>query len=222
MWPGLTALAMLAALLALGTWQLQRRAWKLEVLAQIVRGEASPAIPLPADPQPYTKVFVEGRLREDLTALYGIEVRDTPSGRIMGARLLTPLERPGADPVIVDRGWLPIGPPRSIPASPDPVRVEGYVRPPEKPLALGVKDDPLARRFYALDPAAVGEALGLRRVAPFAVVALGTVPPGTYPQPARGLPRPPNNHLMYAFTWFGIAGALVLVFAVYCRKVLRS
>lgn len=212
---------MLAALLALGTWQLQRRAWKLGVLAQIERGEAAPPIPLPADPQPYTKVFVEGRLREDLTALYGIEARETPSGRTLGARLLTALERPGADPVIVDRGWVPTDPPRSIPPSPDPVRIEGYVRPPEKPLAFGAKDDPLARRFYALDPAAVGEALGLRRVAPSAVVALGSAPPGTYPQPARGLPRPTNNHLMYAFTWYGIAGALVFVFVVYCRKVLR-
>lgn len=212
---------MLAALLALGTWQLQRRAWKLGVLAQIERGEAAPPVPLPADPQPYTKVFVEGRLREDLTALYGVEVRPTPSGPTLGARLLTPLERPGADPVIVDRGWVPTDPPRPIPAGPDPVRVEGYVRAPEKPLTFGAKDDPLARRFYALDPAAVGEALGLRRVAPFALVALGTAPPGTYPEPARGLPRPSNNHLMYAFTWFGIAGALVFVFALYCRKVFR-
>lgn len=212
---------MLAALLALGTWQLQRRAWKLGVLAQIERGETAPAVPLTAEPQPYTKVFVEGRLREDLTALYGVEVRPTPSGPTLGAHLLTPLERPGADPVIVNRGWVPTDPSQPIPPAPDPVRVEGYVRAPEKPLLFGAKDDPLARRFYALDPAAVGEALGLRRVAPFAVVALGAPPPGTYPEPARTLPRPSNNHLMYAFTWFGIAGALVFVFALYCRKVLR-
>ena len=30
--------------------------------------------------------------------------------------------------------------------------------------------------------------------------------------PATRLPRPPNNHLQYAFTWFGLGAALIAVF----------
>jgi surfeit locus 1 family protein len=42
-----TAIA-LAILCALGTWQLQRRAWKNALLADIDRAEQSPAVPLGA------------------------------------------------------------------------------------------------------------------------------------------------------------------------------
>lgn len=57
--------------------------------------------------------------------------------------------------------------------------------------------------------------------APFTLIAMGAPQPGSLPDPARTLPRPPNNHLSYAFTWFGLAASLVAVFSVYARKVIR-
>jgi surfeit locus 1 family protein len=36
------------------------------------------------------------------------------------------------------------------------------------------------------------------------------------------LPRPPNNHLLYAITWYGLAVALLVIFYLYARKVWRS
>jgi len=220
LWPGLTTAAMLALAIGLGVWQVQRLAWKTELLAEIDRGEASPAIPLAADPRPFIRVRVEGLLRQDLAALYGIEVRTTQAGPMLGAFLLNPLERPGADPVIVNRGWVPADAPRD--ARPVPATIEGYVRPPEHPIRFGAADDPAARRFYALDPAAIGASFGLRQVAPFTLVALGGVPRGSYPEPAQTLPRPANNHFIYALTWFGLAGALLAVFGVYARRLLRT
>ena len=72
-----------------------------------------------------------------------------------------------------------------------------------------------------LDPAAIGAALGLASVAPFTLVALGPAP--TPPRARRSaLPRPPNDHLSYALTWFGLAACLLVVFVVYVRKALRS
>ncbi len=211
---------MLALAIGLGVWQVQRLAWKTQLLAEIDRGEAAPPIPLPADPRPFTKVRVRGLLRQDLAALYGIEVRSTQAGPVLGAFLLNPLERDGTDPIIVDRGWVPSDVPRdtaSIPAT-----VEGYVRAPEQPLRFGATDDPVARRFYALDPAAIGASLGLRRVAPFTLVVLGGVDPGVFPEPSLALPRPANNHFIYALTWFGLAAALLAVFGVYVRKSLKA
>lgn len=83
-------------------------------------------------------------------------------------------------------------------------------------------DDTELRRFYTLDPAAIGAALSLGRVAPFTLVALGPTPPEGYPDPAKRLPRPPNDHLSYAITWYSLAGTLLVVFFVYSRKVLRT
>ncbi len=214
---------MLATLLSLGAWQLHRRTWKLALLADIDRGEAAPAIPLPASPLAFAKVRVEGRFRDDLRAMYGADVRDMPGGALLGAQLIEPLERPGALPVLVDRGWVPIAPrsllgPSTLPAS---TAVEGYVRLPETPGAFSARDDPASRIFYTLDPAAIGAALGLPAVAPFTLVALGTASPGAVPIPATALPRPPNDHLNYAITWFSLAAVLAVVFLTWSRKVLR-
>lgn len=212
-------IAMLTLTTALGIWQVERLHWKIALLQDIDRGEAAPAVPLPAAPQPFTKVLVTGRLRQDLQVLYGVEVRSAVEGPVLGAYLLNPLERPGADTVIVNRGWAPLT--WQSPATPVDATIEGYIREPEYPVRFGAADDPAARRFYALDPAAIGASLGLPHAAPFTVVALGTTPPGTYPEPARALPRPPNSHLSYAITWFGLAASLVVIFAIYARRALR-
>ena len=211
---------MLALAVGLGVWQVQRLAWKTALLAEIDRGEVASAVPLPPDPRPFTKVRAEGLLRQDLAALYGVEVRTTPAGPVLGAFLLNPLERLGAVPVIVDRGWVPADAPRDT--TPIPASIEGYIRPPERPVRFGAADDPAGRRFYALDPVAIGASLGLRQVAPYTLVVLGSVPPGAYPEPAQALPRPPNNHFVYALTWFGLAAALLAVFGVYARKLLKA
>ena len=64
--------------------------------------------------------------------------------------------------------------------------------------------------------------LGFGSVAPFILVAMGPAPPERYPDPARHLPRPPNNHLSYAITWYGLAIALVVIFVLWARKVLSA
>jgi surfeit locus 1 family protein len=216
------ATVMLAVLLGLGTWQVARLHWKQGVLAQVARAEAGPAMPLPAEPEPYTKVQVTGHLRDDLSASYGAEVRDTPAGTQLGAYLIEPLERDDGDAILVDRGWVPDKRPRPIARPEGDVMLEGYVRPSDTPGLFSATDNPAARQFYTLDAPAIGAALGLRQVAPFILVVLGPVPPERYPDPARHLPRPPNNHLSYAITWYGLAIALVVIFVLRARKVLNE
>ncbi len=215
-----TAVA-LAILMALGVWQLQRRAWKLGILAAIDRAESGPPVPLGRDPPAFAKVVVTGTLLP-ARALYGIEVRDQLGGQPReGAQLVGVVARPGEPDVVVDLGWVPIDD-----GAPDPLRAEaarvvtvtGYVRAPEHPSWLSARDDPEARRFYTLNARAIGAALGVREVAPFTVVALGqAVWPGG-PAPAEALPRPPNNHLQYAFTWFGLGATLLWVFGSWVRR----
>jgi surfeit locus 1 family protein len=214
------ATVMLALLLGLGTWQVQRLHWKQGLLAQIARAEATPAVALPAEPDPYSKVQVTGLLRQDLSASYGAEVRDTPVGPQLGSQLIVPLEREEGTAVLVDRGWAPDTRPRAIALPNGEVTLVGYVRPRDTPGLFSARDDPATRRFYTLDPPAIGAALGLPRVAPFVLVVMGPPPPERYPDPARHLPQPPNNHLSYAITWYGLAAALVVIFVLWARKVL--
>jgi surfeit locus 1 family protein len=217
--PAVATLVMLAVLIGLGVWQLQRLHWKLGILAEIDRAEASQPVPLPDHPLPFTKVSVTGHLRSDLHALYSADVRDVPGGTAMGAQLIEPLERPGHDPILVVRGWVPDG---QLGVTAGDGTITGYVRAPDAPGMLSLNDDPAALRFYTLDPARIGAALGLPRVAPFTLIALGPATgQGRLPEPATALPRPPNDHLNYALTWFGLAASLLVVFGVYAHKVLR-
>lgn len=223
LWPGLMTAVMLVILLGLGTWQMQRRDWKLALLASIDAAEAAPAIPVPASPAnfappPFAKVVLNASLPPGApTGLYGAEVRGVAGTARMGGRLLTVLHPDQGPPILADLGWVPSDAIPTLP--PGPMRVVGYVRPPDTKGWAAAKDDPVARRFYTLNPAAIGPALGEPALAPYILVALGSA--GS-PDPARSLPRPKNDHLTYALTWYGLAAALAAVFLVYARKVFRA
>jgi surfeit locus 1 family protein len=194
-------------------------AWKRVVLADIAAAEVRPAVEWSGTPAPYTKVRVSGRLRLDRAVLYGAEGRDVAGRPVMGAQLLVPLERAGAPVLLVLMGWVAGLPGQAVAVE---ATIEGYVRPGETAGMFAASDDATGRRFYTLDPARIGAALGMAPMAGDILVALGppAVPPA--PDPAHRLPRPTDNHLAYAVTWFGLALGLVGVFLVYARKVLRS
>jgi surfeit locus 1 family protein len=221
LWPGLLALAVLAILVGLGVWQVDRLAWKRTLLARIAAAEQAPPVALGPQPAPYSKVEVTGELHPELAVLYGVQVRETATGSGLGAQLIVPMERQDAAPVLIDLGWVP----RSSPVPIDLDRsatVTGFVRPPDRRGWFTPADDVPGRHFYRLDPAAIGQTVGLPTLAPFIVVALGPPASSGYPDPARTLPRPPNDHLSYAATWFSLAAALVVGFAVWSRKALRA
>lgn len=208
-------LAGLALTIGLGIWQVQRLAWKTGVLAAIDRAEAGPAIPLRGDPPAFAKVRADGRFDPGHAVFYGVQVR----GGQAGARLLVPLLREDAPPVLVDRGFVPL--PWSGATPQGPVSVEAYVRPGEARGWFSLADDLAGRRFYTLDPAAIGRAIGLPDLAPYVLVALGPPPAPGAPVPATAMPRPPNNHLGYAVTWFGLAAALAAVFVIWWNRERR-
>jgi surfeit locus 1 family protein len=220
--PGLSTLIMLIILLSLGTWQVHRRHWKEDILARIATGEAAPAAPLPQNPRAYTKVIVTGRFRFDRAAQFGAEVRDTRAGPAMGFYQIVPLERADAPTILVDRGWIPQKRTSALDNPSADVTVTGYVRPSEKSRWFSAPDDVATRQFYTLDPRVIAAAVGVADPASFTVVALGPSPAESYPAPAQHLPLPPNNHLAYVITWYGLAMVLVIVFGAWVRKALRA
>jgi len=219
-WPASGALVMLLILLALGTWQVHRLHWKEAILEEIARAEVAPAVPLAGNPGPFTKVLVSGQLRNDLAASYGADVRDTATGPQLGTYLIVPLERSDEPTLLVDRGWVPAKQSGPINQPQGTVSITGYIHPADHPGMFSARDDPATRTFYTLDPGAIGAALGLKNVAPFILIALGPLPAERYPEPATHLPRPPNNHFVYAVTWYGLALALVVMFFVWARGML--
>ncbi len=218
--PILASLPVLAALIALGTWQVHRLHWKLDILDRIAAAEAGPPVALAGSPPPYTKAVATGRFDHEREVMLGIELR----GTTLGAHLVTPLLREGAPPLLVDRGWVPMERRPGIDRPEGAVAVTGYVRQADTRDWNSPRDDPAARRFYIFDPAVIGTALGLPPPAPFGLVALAApgTSPATLPAAARSLPRPDNPHLGYAITWYGLAAALVGVLAAFLFRRRRE
>jgi surfeit locus 1 family protein len=210
--------AMLIVRIGLGTWQVQRLHWKQDAIARIAHAEANAPMPLTANPAPYSKVVVQGNLRDDLSVQYGAEVRETPTGTKMGAHAIVPLEREHAPTLLVDLGWVPLKPNAALGHPANPVTLTGFVHPPEERGWFNATDNAVERRFYTLDPPAIAGALRLPPTEPYVLTVLGPKPASLWPEPAHRLPRPSNNHLAYAITWFGLAAALVVVFLIYARK----
>jgi carboxypeptidase Taq len=219
--PGLTTALMVAVLVGLGVWQLHRLQWKLGVLAQLDAAERAAPVPLPFNPQPLQKVRIEGRWMPDRLAYYGAEVRATREGSVMGAEALMPLQMGNASIVLVDMGWVPMSRKMPLTVPRDTVTVIGWLRPTEQRGLFSPADAPAARRFYTLNTTTIANALGLGPVMPFVVVQLANGPLSGYPTPHASLPRPPNNHLGYAITWFALALAALGVFGAYARGMIR-
>ena len=212
LWPALAGLPVLIILLGLGTWQAQRLVWKTDLLAQIAAAEAAPPAPISDPPAPYAKLEAVGRFDHAREALLGVEIR----ANRMGARLMVPFLRDSGSPILVDRGWVPLDRPGEIARPEGEQRITGYVRFGEAAGRFAAQDDVAGRRFYHFDPVAIGSALGLPGMAPYALVLLGQ--PGSLPEPAQSLPRPRNNHLGYAITWYGLALSLIGVFVAFAWR----
>jgi surfeit locus 1 family protein len=208
-------------LLSLGIWQIDRLAWKEAILASIAHAERAPPVPMPAAPSSFEKVFVTGLPDPATVSLFGDDVRATKTDdTVIGGDLIVVLRRVEAPPILVDLGWMPYSDFGQI-VLPHRLSVSGFAQAPERPNYFTPKDDPSGHQFYLLAPARIGAALGVPDLAPFVLVAVGEPPAWGWPEPAANLPRPPNDHLQYALTWFGLAGVLLAQYLYWCFKVYR-
>ncbi len=235
LWPGLATLMALAILLALGTWQLQRLAWKGDLIARIeARAFGEPgALPAEADwprvspeADEYRRVRLAGTFLHDREAQVHGLMSASRGQPVQGFYVLTPLRLPDGAHVIVNRGFVPteLRDPATRAAGqvPGEVTMVGLLRRPEERGAFVPENEPARERWFTRDPLAIAAARGLPRVAPFLVDADATPVPGGWPRGGQTMLRLPNNHLQYAVTWYGIAATLVGVFAAFAWRRIRG
>lgn len=214
----------IAGLTALGVWQLERRAWKLALIDRVEQRVHAAPQPLPppaswpttsADRDAYRHVVVTGRFQHAHETLV-MAVTDYGSG----FWVLTPLRTEQGITVLVNRGFVPQD--KRDPATRsggDPsgtVRVTGLLRTTEPNGAFLRSNDAAADRWYSRDVDAIAAARGLSNVAPFFIDADATPNAGGGPIGGLTVVRFPNNHLIYALTWFALA---IMLAAALLRQV---
>jgi surfeit locus 1 family protein len=209
---GLAAL-LFTAFCALGTWQVQRRAWKLALIERVEqRVRAEPVAPpgperwasISVAQDEYRRVRVTGRfLHQSETLVQAV----TELGA--GYWVLTPLATEGGTVLLVNRGFVP--PARRTLAEhggaepAGPVAVTGLLRLTEPKGGFLRENDPGAERWFSRDVAAIAAARGLQQVAPYFIDAEHSPGPEAAPRGGLTVIQFPNTHAAYAFTWYTLA-----------------
>lgn len=215
----------------LGTWQVVRLQWKLALIERVEsRVHAAPVAPPPAagwaqvskENDEYRHVRLAGHfLYEYTTPVQAV------SDLGAGFWLLTPFCSTDGAIVLVNRGFIPSSgntaarfPPRRAEGNPcaavagEAHTLTGLLRIAEPGGGFLRDNDPARNRWFSRDVAGIAAARGLNAangapvVAPFFVdAAKGQEPAGAPDQPVGGLTviSFPNNHLVYAATWYGLA-----------------
>jgi surfeit locus 1 family protein len=218
-------------LTSLGIWQLKRLAWKEALIAQVeARAHAAPVdAPPPSGwgqlkPEDYEYRHVRISGVYDYThqelIFRGLETPRGPYGGV-GYFVATPLWLASGESVIVNRGFVPDTMKAEADKGPrGEVTVTGLMRASERRNLFTPADDATKGVFYTQDAEALAHAMRLAAHAPFVIEADA----GTNPLPEGGETRLsfPNNHLSYAFTWFGLAVALAGVFGTYAWGQVRG
>ncbi|MEZ5542253.1 MAG: SURF1 family protein [Pseudomonadota bacterium] len=221
LWPTLATLALLPLLVGLGVWQLQRAEWKQGLIdANAARAALAPVElatlqPFAPDDQ-YRRVVISGHYDLDHQLLLDNRMWQGHPGY----EVLTPLQPvAGGAAVLVNRGWVPASPDRSVlpalPGSTAEVRVHATIKlPPEKIFRLSDAEEeqtgwprvvqqpelahcasllgyPLQPVFLLLDSA---DAHGFRRDW----------------QPVYGVT--PDKHRAYALQWLTLALVLAAIY----------
>lgn len=209
--------AVFAGFIALGIWQVHRRTWKHDLVARVdARVHAEPVAAPGRGQWPAVTAANDEYRRVKLTGTFLPEksVRVRASTELgAGSWLLMPMRTQDGDVVIVNRGFVTptwCGGKATCPA--DAARdssVSGLLRISEPKGAFLQANEPAHDRWYSRDVAAIATAKELGTAAPYFVDADAVSSPGRdgNDSPVGGLTviAFPDNHLMYALTWFGLA-----------------
>jgi len=222
--PVALALLAFALLVGLGTWQMQRKGWKEDLIAQITARVHRPPVPfaeLEKDTTgnlEYARVRVRGMFRHDSEQLlWEPDPRQGP-----GYHVYTPLRLDDGRFILVNRGYVTEA--RKAPAARPEGQVAGEVD------VVGLLRGPVERGMFSPDRGSTGvwywrdhdgmarAALGAdaQRASRYVLDAEASpANPGGWPQGGVTRLTLPNRHLEYALTWYGLALTLVGVLAAF-------
>jgi surfeit locus 1 family protein len=219
-----------AALIALGTWQVERLHWKEGLLATIDQRIHSTPRPLGEIERLFSEkhdveywpvtakgIFLHSGERHFLATWQGDS----------GFNVYTPLKLDDGRYIFVNRGFVPYA--RKDPATRQQgevageVTVTGLARNPlaEKPSYIVPDNDFKKNVFYWKDLSAMVATAGLPKgatVLPFFIDAGAASNPGGLPIGGVTVINLPNNHFQYALTWYGLALVLLVVVATRFRN----
>jgi surfeit locus 1 family protein len=212
----LAALILFVGFCALGVWQVERLAWKRDLISRVdARIHAAPATaPLDATKaDEYRRVTATGTFLHDKAALV-----QAATVRGAGYWVLTPLRQANGAIILINRGFVPPEAKTGYDRPLGRVRITGLLRLTEPGGGFLRSNDPSADRWYSRDVAAITAARNISPVADYFIDAQAGPSPDTLPIGGLTVISFPNSHLQYAITWFVLAAMVVGAYIVMMRQ----
>ncbi|XP_041815670.1 surfeit locus protein 1 [Chelmon rostratus] len=227
-----------ATTFGLGTWQVKRRQWKIQLINELTRLTTAEPIPLPLDPHElksleYRRVRVRGRY-DHSQELYILprspvdpqkearEAGSLSSSGETGANVITPFHCTDLGiTILVNRGYVPrqkIRPETRMKGQvEDEVEVVGVVRLTETRKPFVPNNDVERNHWHYRDLEAMSSLTGAEPVFIDADFA-STIPGGPIGGQTRVTLR--NEHMQYIMTWYGLCAATSYMwFAKFIKKI---
>jgi cytochrome oxidase assembly protein ShyY1 len=237
---GIFTALILALLIGLGVWQLQRRAEKHTLIAALTeRLDAVPGAPPPAAQWNALTPARDEFRRVRFSATYdsrpdamvyssGSAVRTDISGP--GTWAFLPARLPSGETIVINAGFVQntmqdrAQEDRAVTrlVTGAAVTLTGYIRFPESAGTLTPAENLAKRLWFTRDHLVMAKALGWGEVAPFYVDLETPVPESGIPKPGPLEVHLKDDHLQYAITWFGLAAAVLIAFAMWWRGQRRT
>lgn len=224
LWPTLISLPIFVLSVGLGVWQMERRAWKRDILDRIAVNQATAPMTLGellrGDPlrHEYGRVKLAGTFLHDKE--FYLAARSLKNK--VGLQVVTPVRTDDGEVVLYDRGWIPQE--KKDPAA----RVQGQaagradlvgiVRRNQERRQFAPENVPERNVWFHVDVPLMRRMAGGRpdpKLDSFFLEADSAANPGGLPIGGQTRLDIPNDHLQYAITWFGIALAMLGVYLAY-------
>lgn len=221
--PSVVVLSMVLLLVGLGTWQIQRMAWKEALIADLVARGRQPSVPLPrviTDPKAleFTPVRLRGKFLHDRELFISARVHKDE----VGLNIITPFVLVDGRTVLVNRGWVPSA--RRAPETRAAGQIAGVVTI-EGQARIGgwngydlfrPANNPAKNQWLWMDLPAMAAYAGVDNALLSLYVTAGAAEnPGGLPIGGAARVEVRNNHFGYAMTWFVLAIALLVIYVVH-------
>lgn len=206
-------------LLGLGTWQMQRLAWKEGLIAQAETRPTLPAIPLQAlvdeglEDADYRRVLLIGEFFGEPVRVFTTLSDANGPYEGPGYWVLQPFETDSGQSVFVNRGFIPfeLAPDALVRDAPiGTIRFEGLVRPDDPPDRFTPDPDLDEHILYRRSIAQLMQASDVSRALPI-TVDMPASAVGGLPQAGETKFTFSNRHFEYMLTWYGLAAVLLAV-----------
>lgn len=211
----LTSAIGVCLLISLGVWQLKRLTWKKNLIAQVQTQQELPRIELfdvlTSEEASYRRIAAEGNFQHDAE----LRLLGKAHQQTMGYYLFTPLLLSDGRIIYVNRGWVANSTQdREISRPLGKIQVEGMLREKMSRNVFTPANHYESREIFTFDPQEIVQ----DNLIAYYIDATHIKQQGQYPIVMKNEIQLRNHHLLYAITWFTLAGGLAIVCFLFIRN----